>query len=87
MHFRQAMVEVVMLRPDHPLREKLPPEVVEIIDRPWFPVAFWADSAVTTALVGVGLRAAGLVLGSNVFFAVAVIFVLLALRAAWRMRG
>ena len=77
----------MMLRPDHPLREKLPPEVVELIDRPWFPVAFWADSAFTTALVGIGFRIGGLILVSNVFFSVAVIFVLLAMRAAWRMRG
>ena len=76
-----------MLRPDHPLRDKLPPEVVELIDRPWFPVAFWADSAFTTALVGIGFRIADLTLVSNVFLFVAVIFVLLALRAAWRMRG
>ena len=76
-----------MLRPDHPLRAKLPHELVELIDRPWFPVAFWADSAFTTALVGVGFRVADMILVSNVFFSVAVIFVLFALRAAWRMRG
>ena len=72
---------------DHPLRDRLPPEVVDLIDRPWFPIAFWADSAFTTALVGIGFRVADLIHVSNVFFSVAVIFVLLALRAAWRMRG
>ena len=71
---------------DHFLRRWLPPEAIELIERPWFPVALWADCAATALLVGVVFRAAGMPGAANVFLAAGTVFVILAARALLGMR-